>query len=163
MHIRKIKPSDNPFLKKIIQSSLIEFNLPMTGTAYEDADTQNMYNAYQGHNEVYFVLEDQGKVMGGGGIKALKASKGTICELQKMYFAPKARGKGFGTKLFKKCINAARTFGYKKCYLESDPALKTAIAMYKKHGFTLLKKPLGNTGHNACDIWMIKDLNSNID
>ncbi len=158
MHIRKIKPSDNPFLKEIIQASLLEFGLPMTGTAFEDKDTQNMYDAYQNDREVYFVLDDNEKIVGGGGIKALQGNTENVCELQKMYFAPEARGKGFGKILFQKCMNAARDFGFKQCYLESDAALKTAIYIYEQNGFKHLDKPLGSTGHSSCSVWMLKDL-----
>ncbi len=158
MLIRKIKKQDNPFIKQIIQKTLVEFGLPKTGTAYEDNDTQNMFEAYQKNNAVYFVLEDNGKIIGGGGIKALNNSQNNICELQKMYFLPEARGKGYGKKLFNKCLFTAKEFGFKQCYLESDVKLKVAILIYKKNGFTHLNKPLGSTGHNSCGVWMVKNL-----
>lgn len=158
MIIRKIQITDNPFIKDIIQSTLIEFGLPTTGTAYEDYETQNMFEAYQKDNEVYYILEDNNKVVGGGGIKALNGNQNNICELQKMYFYPEARGKGYGKKLFNKCMVAAKEFGYQQCYLESDIKLKVAISMYKKNGFIHLEKPLGCTGHCSCDIYMIKSL-----
>ncbi len=158
MIIRKIKSTDNPFIEQIIKSSLVEFGLPMIGTAYEDKETQYMYEAYQGDRAIYFVLEDNGNVVGGGGIKALQDNTDNVCELQKMYFAPKARGKGYGKIMFDKCIDAAKKFGYTQCYLESSKALKTAIRIYEKNGFKHLEDPLGGTGHYSCEIWMLKEL-----
>lgn len=158
MFIRKIKPSDNLAIEQIIKSSLVEFGLPMVGTAYEDIETSTMYESYQGNREVYFVLEDQGNVVGGGGIKKLENANDTICELQKMYFAPKARGKGYGKRLFNKCMEAAKEFGFKQCYLESAASLETAIHIYEKNGFKHLDGPIGGTGHYSCGIWMLKQL-----
>ena len=81
-----------------------------------------------------------------------------VCELQKMYFSPLIRGKGFGKVMFNKSMEAAKDFGYKKCYLESASQLKAAINIYENNGFIHLNKPLGNTGHYSCGVWMIKDL-----
>ncbi len=161
MHIRKIKPADNRAIEQIIKSAILEFKLPMTGTAFEDLDTQNMYDAYQQDRAVYYVLEDNGMVVGGGGIKALQDNTDNVCELQKMYFAKEARGKGYGKLLFHKCIAAAKEFGFSQCYLESASALEAAIHIYKKNGFVHLDGPLGGTGHYACGVWMLKDLNAN--
>lgn len=159
MKIRKIKPSDNAQVEQIIKTTIVEFGLPTTGTAYEDSETVKMYESYQNENEVYFVIESDGKVVGGAGIKALKNNANNVCELQKMYFSPSIRGKGLGKKLIEICIKKAKDFGYTQCYIETDPNMKAAISLYKKNGFIHLKGPLGNTGHCACGIWMLKNLN----
>jgi len=158
MIIRKIQPDDNPKIAKIIQSSLVEFGLPTVGTAFEDKETMAMYDAYQGDREVYYVLEVDGEVLGGGGIKQLQGSDATICELQKMYFDPRARGKGYGQLFFDTCMQAAVNFEYKQCYLESASSLKAAIHIYEKNGFLHLQGAKGNTGHYSCSVWMLKDL-----
>ena len=158
MKIRKIKPDDNPIIEKIIKSVFIEFGLAKIGTAYEDVETTMMYESYQGEKEVYFVIEENGKVFGGGGIKHLKNAESDICELQKMYFAPEIRGKGYGKLMFQTCLDAAKKFGYRQCYLESGLALEAAIHIYENNGFEHLEGPLGNTGHYSCGVWMIKEL-----
>jgi len=156
--IREIKPEDNSQIKLVIKDIFPEFDMPMAGTAYEDHETAYMYESYQGDREVYFVIEDSGVVVGGGGIKPLRGFETDVCELQKMYFSPTIRGKGLGNKMFARCMTAAKYFGYKKCYLESASQLKTAIYIYENNGFTHLNKPLGNTGHYSCGVWMIKNL-----
>lgn len=158
MIIRNIEPFDNAKIEQIIKSSILEFGLPMKGTAYEDEETKNMYESYRGEKEVYFILEKNGEVLGGGGIKSLSDNNDNICELQKMYFAPEIRGKGYGKLLINKCEDAAIEFGYKQCYLESTTELKAAIHLYQKNKFKHLDGPLGGTGHYSCDVWMIKDL-----
>ena len=75
-----------------------------------------------------------------------------------MYLLPEARGKGLGKALVNSCIDFAIKNGYKKVYLETMPELQNAVNMYEKMGFTLLQGPLGNTGHFACSIRMLKDI-----
>ncbi len=159
MIIRKIQPKDNSKIEQIIKAALIEFGLPTTGTAFEDEETLSMFDAYQIERAVYYVLEIDGEVFGGGGIKQLKGSDETICELQKMYFDPKIRGKGYGQIFFEKCMQAAKDFKYQQCYLESASALEAAIHIYRKNGFKHLTSHLGNTGHFSCSVWMLKELN----
>jgi putative acetyltransferase len=38
------------------------------------------------------------------------------------------------------------------------PELSKAVSIYEKQGFTKLGNPLGNSGHDGCDIWMLKTL-----
>ena len=156
--IRKIKPEDNPVIKHLIKAIFPEFNMALLVTAYEDKETPKMFESHQGEKEVYFVIEVNQTVVGGGGIKPLRGYEKDVCELQKMYFSPSIRGKGLGKIMFDKCMQAAKDFGYKKCYLESASQLKAAIHIYENNGFIHLDKPLGNTGHYSCGVWMIKDL-----
>ena len=156
--IRKINPKDNPHIERIIKSVFIEFKLPLSGTAYEDVETTQMFESYQQNGNVYYVIKENEVILGGGGIKALKDNNDNICELQKMYFDPNARGKGYGQLLIEKCLQFAKENGFEKCYLETLPNLEAAIHLYKKNGFTFLDCSLGNTGHSSCDVWMIKDL-----
>ncbi len=157
MILREIQPQDNAALEQIIKAIFPEFELPLVGTAYEDKETTTMYESYQGEKEAYFVVEVNGEVLGGGGIKPLKGMDG-VCELQKLYFTPSSRGSGYGKLVFNKCMEAAKAFGYDKCYLESASQMKKAISIYEKDGFVHLDKPVGDTGHFSCGVWMIKDL-----
>lgn len=156
--IREIEPQDNTQLERVIRACFHEFKIPLEGTAYADEETPKIFESYQNDNDVYYVIEDKGVVLGGGGVKPLKDYERTVCEIQKMYFSPKVRGKGYGKELFETCLKVAKALGYKQCYLESAPQLKVAIHIYESYGFEHLKGSLGNTGHHACGVWMIKDL-----
>ncbi|WP_088324879.1 GNAT family N-acetyltransferase [Polaribacter tangerinus] len=156
--IREIKPSDNKALSEVIRSVILEMGAPKIGTAYEDQATDKMFETYQGKNKCYFVLEHQNKVVGGAGIAQLDGEDKNICELQKMYFLPIARGRGLGTELINKCLQEAKKFGFKSCYLETLPFMTDAVKLYKKNGFLNLDNPMGNTGHYSCNVWMIKKL-----
>lgn len=156
--IREIKPSDNQKVACIIREVLIEFGVPKVGTAYEDKATDEMYETYQHPNSKYFVIEHQNNIVGGAGFSALENFNGNVCELQKMYFLPIARGKGLGSQLIQHCLNEAKLAGFEQCYLETMPYMVAARALYKKNGFENLEKPLGNTGHYSCNVWMLKKL-----
>jgi putative acetyltransferase len=117
-----------------------------------------MFEAYQNQKQAYFVAELGGNIVGGSGIKGLKGSDACICELQKLYLLPAARGLGIGRALTEKCIEFAIREGYKKCYLETFPNMQSAINLYVKLGFKELDSPLGNTGHGGCDVWMVKNI-----
>jgi putative acetyltransferase len=75
-----------------------------------------------------------------------------------MYFLPITRGKGMGSKLINICLERAKKIGYTSCYLETMPYMNAAKALYKKNGFINLDKPIGNTGHYSCNVWMLKKL-----
>lgn len=158
MIIREIQLKDNAQIEKVIKQTFLEVGLPLVGTAYEDKETTMMYESYQAEKEIYFVIEVDGEVLGGAGIKHLKDFEDNVCELQKMYFSSKIRGKGYGKLIFEKCLQSAKELGYNKCYLESASILKTAIHIYEKYRFKHLDKPLGSTGHYSCGVWMIKEL-----
>lgn len=158
MIIREIQPKDNLSIEVIMTDCFNEFGLPTVGSSLEDADVKHMFEGFQEERAIYYVLEDHGKVLGGGGVKQLKGAAKDTCELQKMYFHPDARGKGYGKKMFDKCIEAAKEFGYKFCYLESASQLKSAIQLYENNGFKHLNQPLGNTGHTICGVYMLKEL-----
>lgn len=132
--------------------------MPKIGTAYADKALDEMTATYNKDNATYFVLEDCGKIIGGAGISQLENYNGNICELQKMYFLPEARGKGLGEKMMAVCLEKAKSFGFEKCYLETLPYMKDATKLYAKSGFKNLDGPMGDTGHYSCNVWMLKKL-----
>jgi putative acetyltransferase len=156
--IREIKPSDNMDISKVIRSVILEMGAPKTGTAYEDKATDLMFETYQKDKTAYFVLEHKNKVIGGAGVAKLDNCEANICELQKMYFLPIARGKGLGTSLISKCLEKAKEFGFENCYLETMPYMEAARKLYAKNGFLSLKQPMGNTGHYSCNVWMLRKI-----
>ncbi|WP_163518104.1 GNAT family N-acetyltransferase [Gelidibacter japonicus] len=156
--IREIKTEDDAQVAEVIRAVLIEMGVPKVGTAYADKALDEMTTTYNKDNAAYFVVEDQGKIIGGAGIAPLENYKGPICELQKMYFLPEARGKGLGMKMMEVCLEKAKSFGFEKCYLETFPYMKDATKLYAKSGFEPLEGPLGDTGHYSCNVWMLKSL-----
>jgi putative acetyltransferase len=158
MLIRKISQKDNKGLSKVLREVLIEMNIPRVGSAYEDPELDNMFEAYQSNRSIYYVIEENKKILGGAGINPLQGGNKNICELQKMYFHNSMRGKGYGSTMIDMCLDFARYVKYKECYIETMPNMIDAQKLYIKKGFTYIDQPLGNTGHTACPVWMIKKL-----
>jgi putative acetyltransferase len=156
--IRKVNKSDNTNLFKVLSSVMIEFRVPIKGTALSDPELKKMYEAYQSKRSTYFIIEKNNKIFGGAGISELKNSKENICELQKMYFLNEARVTGMGKKMIKKCIDEAKNFGFKKCYIETMYNMKSAQKLYLSQGFNYINHSMGNTGHSSCPVWMLKEL-----
>jgi putative acetyltransferase len=156
--IREIKPEDNAQIAIVIREVLLEMGAPKIGTAYEDKATDKMFKNFNKPKSFYYVIEHKNKIVGGVGIAQLDNFEGNTCELQKMYFLPETRGKGLGTKLIETCLEKAKTLGFNNCYLETMPYMTAARALYKKNGFINLDKPIGNTGHYSCNVWMLKEL-----
>ncbi len=156
--LRSIKLSDNQQIATVIRSVLIEHDVPKVGTAYADISLDYMFESYSKPKSAYFVVEKDGKIIGGAGISQLENEAESVCELQKMYFLPEARGLGLGEQMMKTCLEAAVSFGYKQCYLETLPNMLEAQKLYKKVGFTYIQEPMGCTGHTSCPVWMLKIL-----
>lgn len=156
--IREIEPKDNLKIATVIRNVFEELDAPKVGTAYADPHLNTLFEVYQDDTEIYFVVEMNGTILGGCGIGNLVETEFKICELQKMYLAKEARGKGIAKDLMQKCLTFAKQVGYDKCYIETLPFMKDAQKLYVKSGFTYIDGPMGATGHNACDVFMIKDL-----
>jgi putative acetyltransferase len=156
--IREIEPKDNLKIATVIRNVFEELDAPKVGTAYADPHLNTLFEVYQGDTEIYFVVEKDEIILGGCGIGKLIDAEIKICELQKMYLAKEARGKGIAKALMQKCLVFAKQVGYDKCYIETLPFMKDAQKLYVKSGFTYINGPMGATGHNACDVFMIKNL-----
>lgn len=154
--IRKIRPEDNPGVEALIRFCLREYGADKPGCAWEDPDLGRFYEKYQAEKCSYWVAEEGGHILAGCGIGPVPEAAG-VCELQKMYAYPEARGLGIGRKLLEQALDFAKEH-YWECYLETFLSMREANAFYKKHGFESLPGPIADTGHYACDAWYRKRL-----
>lgn len=142
----------------MIRSILETMGVPKVGTAYADKALDAMFQAYKKPKSVFYVIAVQEMVVACGGIAPLANYKGDICELQKMYVSRKHRRKGLAKEILQACMDSAKVFGFKGCYLETMPYMEAAQRLYLKNGFQYLQEPLGSTGHTACTVRMLKEL-----
>lgn len=156
--IRPIAPADSPAVARIIRSVMPEFGASGPGFAIHDPEVDDMAAAYAHPGSVYFVVELDGEVRGGGGVAALAGGDARVCELRKMYFLPALRGRGAGAALMNTCLRSARDLGYAQCYLETLTGMDAAQRLYEKHGFRRIPAALGATGHFSCDRFYLRDL-----
>ncbi len=156
--IRPISKEDNPMIATIIRSCLTEFGANKPGTVFYDKTTDQLFELFQENGAAYFIAEQEDKIVGGGGIFPSPGLPAGTCELVKMYLLPESRGTGIGATLMNKCMSMAKELGFVSMYIETLPELKKAISVYEKFGFSYLDKPLGDTGHFGCSVWMLKSL-----
>lgn len=155
--IREIQPKDNGAVEYIIRTCLKEFGGDREGTAWCDPDLSRFSEIYNRDGRKYWVAVDETDTpVGGAGIGPLPGADG-VCELQKMYCLPAARGTGAARRLLALCLDYAGEF-YHTCYLETFSNMLAANKFYAKHGFTRLDGPMCNTGHFTCDVWYAKAL-----
>ena len=110
--IRKILPRDNVAVAQLIRTVMPEFGAGGRGFAIHDAEVDDMFAAYSAPLTVYFVCEEDGRIIGGAGVGPLRGGAEGVCELKKMYFFTEGRGRGLGRKVLTTCLDAARRLGF---------------------------------------------------
>lgn len=156
--IRPIAASDDATMANIIRTVMPEFGATGSGFAISDPEVDWMSRAYGEPRSAYFVVEREGKVLGGGGVAQLVGGEDDVCELRKMYFLPEARGLGAGAAMMLRCLDAARDFGFKRCYLETLSGMDAAMRLYERSGFRRIPCSMGATGHGGCNTFYLLEL-----
>ncbi len=156
--IRPIDPKDNKQLATLIRAIFEEYKVEKVGTVYSDPATDTLFEYFSEPGAEYWVAEYNGKLLGGCGFYPTEKLPEKCAELVKFYLTPSSRGKGVGALLFNKTIERAASSGYKQLYLESFPQFERAISIYEQLGFKYIPHALGNSGHCACTVFMMKDL-----
>jgi putative acetyltransferase len=155
---RQIQASDNAVMAGIIRRALEEFGENKPGTVYTDPTTDDLFQLFKKDGSIYLLAEQEGKVLGGCGIYPTKGLPKGYAELVKLYVSAENRGAGVGKQLMERCISWAKENGYTHLYLESIPVLNKAVVLYEAVGFECIAHRLGESGHFACDLWMVKSL-----
>ncbi|WP_434939045.1 GNAT family N-acetyltransferase [Shewanella sp. HL-SH8] len=155
--IRSLTVDDNAAIADVIRQVSAEYGLtPDKGFSVADKTLDTLSQVYSTARSQYWVIELDGHIIGGAGIAPL-AGYSDICELQKMYFLPQVRGKGLAKKISHLAFEFAKEQGFNQVYLETTSVLVEALALYQKLGFET-GKHLGETGHDACEIAMLRNL-----
>ncbi|HHF3109751.1 bifunctional helix-turn-helix transcriptional regulator/GNAT family N-acetyltransferase [Vibrio antiquarius] len=156
--LRPLTKADNPQVADVIRKVSAEYGLTADrGYGVADPTLDDMYSVYNQNRAAYWVIEHRGEIVGGGGFAPL-AGEPNVCELQKMYFLPQTRGHGLAKRIVALSLQLAKQLGYQQCYLETTECLREAVGLYEKLGFEHLDAPLGQTGHDACEVVMLKVL-----
>ncbi|MDG1427381.1 MAG: GNAT family N-acetyltransferase [Crocinitomicaceae bacterium] len=155
--IREIESEDNEKLALLIREVLTEFGINRPGTVYTDPTTDNLFKLFDRDDAKYWVAESGIELVGCCGYYPTEGLDPNCVELVKLYVHKDSRGLGLGKRLMETTIDSARDAGYESIYLETLPELSNAVELYKNLGFKPLTSPLGNSGHFACNLWMLKE------
>ena len=97
-----------------------------------DEEMASLPGAYAPPNGRLFFAENDGQPAGCVGIRPF--SEG-VCEMKRLYVNPEQRGHGIGRELALAAIMAARELGYRKILLDTLPAMRLAVKLYRELGF----------------------------
>ena len=156
--IRPIEARDDAAMAAIIRTVMPEFGATGSGFAISDPEVDWMHRAYSQPRCAYFVVEREGRVVGGAGVAPLEGGDPGVCELRKMYFLPEARGIGAGAAMMARCLQSARDLGFRQCYLETLTGMDSAMRLYERSGFRRIPCSMGNTGHGGCNTFYLLEL-----
>ena len=132
--IREIQPEDNLRVAKVIRKVLEDLGVPKVGTAYADKALDHMFENYDVPKATYFVVEENGVILGCAGVAQLENYQGNVCELQKMYFLDEARGRGLGSRMIEVCLETAKYFVEKSLTLGTF-SIQSAIVLSNFQSF----------------------------
>lgn len=130
--VRTATNQDRERVSELLGDVLAEFGLKADPAA-TDADLDDIEKNYLARGGTFELFEDEaGNLLGTVGLYPLDEE---TCELRKMYFVPRARGRGLGQQALERIINQARKRGFKKITLETASVLQGAIRLYTRAGF----------------------------
>lgn len=155
---RSVESGDNQALAAMIRSVLEEFGVNQPGTVYTDPTTDRLFELFEEAKSPYWLALDKGQIIGGCGLYPTPGLPEGCVELVKFYVKSAYRGLGIGKHLMQMSLDEAKKLGYSSVYLESLPQLDKAVGMYEQAGFEHIPERLGESGHFACNILMLKKL-----
>lgn len=158
--LRPIRAADDATIAAIIRAVMTAHGASGAGFAIHDAEVDHMSSAYATPRARYYVVEHDGRVLGGAGFAMLAGTNDAqaTCELRKMYFVPEARGRGLGKALLELLLAEMRAAGFRRCYLETTTQMQQAQRLYRAAGFAPLCGAEGATGHCGCDTFYAREL-----
>lgn len=108
----------------------IEVDLCFQGFQEELKTLERVYGPPGG---ILFLLRQEDRT---AGCVALKDLGGGVCEMKRLFLRPGFRGEGLGRRCAERIVQAAREMGYGAMRLDTLPAMRAAIALYRSLGFT---------------------------
>ncbi|MGN8026143.1 GNAT family N-acetyltransferase [Microbacterium sp. 22242] len=114
-------------------------------------------SAFQAPDGVFLLLEDEGRIVGCGGIRRVTMPDGgtDAFEVKHVFLRPETRGRGWGRLLLDELEQRALSFGAQALVLDTHHTLEAAGHLYRNSGFAEI--PRYNDNPNATR-WYRKDL-----
>lgn len=134
--LRRFKKEDAGNVKELILSILAK-EYPFDKSAYSDSDLDRIGDVYGGERESFYVVEEDGGIVGTVGIK--EESKDEAL-LRRLFVDLKHRKHGYGTSLLEKAVSFCADKGYKKIYFRCTDRMADAMRLCMKKGFKETEK-----------------------
>jgi putative acetyltransferase len=129
--IRPFAQEDQDPVVRIIRTVFQEYGFVFDLYGY-DSDLLAIHERYTQRGGAFFVLEEEGRVIGCIGVTD-EGSQGA--EVHRLYLDPSVRGRSHGRRLLHHAIDWARSREKARVFLWSDVRLEHAHALYRREGF----------------------------
>jgi len=149
--LRPFKNSDAKDVKDLILEILAK-EYPFDRSAYSDSDLDRIPEIYGGAKEAFFVIEENGKVVGTVGVK--EDSKEDAL-LRRLFVDAQRRKRGYGSELAKQAISFCRSKGYKRVVFRCTDRMSDAMKLCAKNGFKETEKlPVSGFNIHRMELWL---------
>lgn len=129
--LRAFTNFDSKDVKELILSILTK-EYPFDKSAYSDSDLDKIGEVYGGKKESFFVMDEDGSVVGTVGVKEDTSDSAL---LRRLFVDIKHRRKGYGSALLDKAIAFCREKGYKHIFFRCTDRMKDAMNLCLRKGF----------------------------
>ncbi|OGW77582.1 MAG: hypothetical protein A3I73_05260 [Omnitrophica bacterium RIFCSPLOWO2_02_FULL_45_16] len=129
--LRIFTKADSEGVKELILSILTK-EYPFDKNAYSDSDLDKIYEVYGGEKDSFFVMEEDGLIVGTVGVKE---DSGNSALLRRLFVDIKHRKKGYGSELLDNAVSFCRDKGYKHVYFRCTDRMKDAMNLCIRKGF----------------------------
>lgn len=131
MLIRTFKSPDTSHIRNLIRT-IFRQEFESDQKAYPETDLEDISQSYGGLRETFFVLEDNGRIVGTAGVKEDSNSSAL---LRRFFVHPSCRGQGYGSMLVGMAIEFCKINGYKHIVFRSTNRMAQANRLLGKIGF----------------------------
>src|SRR6478672_587481 len=132
--VRGWEERDRMAAAEVIRSVLAEYGLGWEPEG-ADADVLEVEKFYLDTGGEFWVIEQQGKVIGTSAYYPVKRGMNKAVEIRKMYLLPSARGCGLGKYLLQRLEEAIASRGFQQIWIETASVLKEAVNLYEHSGY----------------------------
>ena len=129
--LRQFEKKDAEGVKGLILS-ILSNEYPFDKSAYSDSDLDRIDEVYGGANDAFFVIEEDGDIVGTAGVKEETKDEAL---LRRLFVDLKHRRRGYGSELLTKAIEFSGERGYKRIYFRSTDRMADAMRICLKNGF----------------------------
>jgi putative acetyltransferase len=129
--LRNFKKDDARNVRELIVSILTK-EYPYDRKAYADTDLDRIGEIYGGERECFFVIEEDGKIVGSAGVKWETKDDAL---LRRLFVHPSHRKMGYGSQLLKTAVKFCKDNNYKKIFFRCTDRMIDAMRLCEKEGF----------------------------
>jgi predicted N-acetyltransferase YhbS len=132
MQIRLGNRQDESSINQLVFAVMKEFDLTVEPDRTE-SDLKNIEANYFGHDGVFLIAEEEGKLIG---IAGARRSNDCVLELVRMAVDKDWRGKGIARQLISTVLSFANDLGYKQIVVEPARQYRGGMDFLMRFGFT---------------------------